>query len=205
MFVDALNSITQLIQQYPTWAGVIVFLVAMIESLAIIGFIVPGVAIMFAIGALISNGTLELLSTVIWAAAGASIGDGLSFVLGWHYKEKVYQLAWLKKHQDLLDNSHQFFEKYGVFSILIGRFVGPIRAIIPLIAGIFGMPIKQYIPINLIASALWSPAYLFPGLIFGTVVSMTPEEWLAYWPISAIVVVIILVIVRFKKNRRYTP
>jgi membrane protein DedA with SNARE-associated domain len=92
-----------------------------------------------------------------------------------------------------------------VFSILIGRFVGPIRAIIPLIAGIFGMPIKQYIPINLIASALWSPAYLFPGLIFGTVVSMTPEEWLAYWPIGAIVVVIILVIVRFKKNRRYTP
>ena len=203
MFADTLNSITQLIQQYPTWAGVIVFLVAMIESLAIIGFIVPGVAIMFAIGALISNGTLDLISTVIWAAAGASIGDGLSFYLGWYYKEKVYQIAWLNKHQDLLDKGHQFFEKYGVFSILIGRFVGPIRAIIPLIAGIFGMPIKQYIPVNIIASALWSPAYLFPGLIFGTVVAMTPVEWLAYWPVGAIVF-LILVLVRLIKKRQHS-
>ncbi|MEH6502300.1 MAG: DedA family protein [Cycloclasticus sp.] len=179
MLADALNSITQLILQYPIWAGAIVFLVAMIESLAIIGFIVPGVAIMFAIGALISNGTLDLLSTVIWAAAGASIGDGLSFALGWHYKDKVYQLAWLKRHQDLLDNGHVFFEKYGVLSILIGRFVGPIRAVIPLIAGILRMPIKQYIPINIIASALWAPAYLLPGLFFAEALSYLPaSSWI---------------------------
>ena len=148
-------------------SGVIVFLVAMLESLAIIGFLVPGAAMMVAFGALISNGILDPYETILYAAVGASIGDGLSFMLGWHYKERVYHLQYFVKNPKLLENGHRFFEKYGTFSILVGRFVGPIRAVIPLIAGILTMPIKKYIPINIIASALWAPAYLFPGYLLG--------------------------------------
>lgn len=201
MFAEFLAFITQLIQQYPTWAGSIVFIVAMVESLAVIGFIVPGVAIMFAIGALISQGSLELISTIIWAAAGASTGDGLSYFLGYHYKEKLYQLRWFKRHQNLLDDGHHFFEKYGVYSILIGRFIGPIRAIIPLIAGILGMPIKHYIPINIIASALWAPAYLFPGIIIAGTASIIPDRWLSFWPITLLIgiIVVISVLIRLYK------
>ncbi|MGB1647598.1 MAG: DedA family protein, partial [Cycloclasticus sp.] len=74
MLADFLNLVTQWVTDYPFWSGAIIFLVAMIESLAIIGFIIPGVAIMFAIGTLIGNGTLDLYSAIIWAAAGASLG-----------------------------------------------------------------------------------------------------------------------------------
>jgi len=182
MFADFINTLTQLIDQYPTWAGLIVCLVAMLESLAIIGVIVPGVAIMFTIGALISNGTLDMVSTVLWAAAGASFGDGLSFALGKHYDKKIYHVTWFKKNPHVLKNGHVFFEKYGAISILIGRFIGPIRAVIPLVAGILDMPIKHYIPTNLIASALWAPAYLMPGFFFGKSIALIPinlqKEWL---------------------------
>lgn len=201
MFAELLESITQLIQQYPTWSGSLVFLVAMVESLAIIGFIVPGVAIMFAIGVLISQGSLDMISTVIWAAAGASTGDALSFFLGYHYKERLYQLGWFKRHQHLLDDGHLFFEKYGVYSVLIGRFIGPIRAIIPLVAGILGMPIKHYIPVNIIASALWAPAYLFPGLIISSAVSIVSEHWFSYWPVALFSFVIVIIIFMRIKQR----
>lgn len=202
MFADFLNNLTDLINQYPTWAGAIVFLVAMVESLAIIGVVVPGVAIMFAIGALISNGTLDLISTVLWAAAGASFGDGLSFALGKYYDEKIYQIAWFKKHPDVLKKGHDFFDKYGLISILIGRFVGPIRAVIPLIAGILNMPVKHYISINIIASLLWAPAYLFPGLLFGNALSSTPSKLLEYSPVViAIIIIVVLLIKQFKKLR----
>ena len=194
MFAELLESITQLIQQHPTWSGSLVFLVAMVESLAIIGFIVPGVAIMFAIGALISQGSLDLISTVIWAAAGASTGDALSFFLGYHYKERLYQLGWFKRHQHLLDDGHRFFEKYGVYSVLIGRFIGPIRAIIPLVAGILGMPIKHYIPVNIVASALWAPAYLVPGLFFGSAFSIIPVTLQNEWLLIALAIVVILIL-----------
>ena len=179
MVADFLNNITDLITQYPAWTGAIIFLVAMFESLAIIGIVVPGVAIMFAIGTLISNDTLDMLSTVLWAAAGASAGDGLSFALGKYYDEKIYQVPWFQKNPSVLEKGHTFFVKYGVFSVLIGRFVGPIRAVIPLVAGILDMPLKHYVPTNIIASLLWAPAYLFPGLIFGSAILIIPEGWLS--------------------------
>jgi undecaprenyl-diphosphatase len=180
MFANFLEIITQWITQYPLWSGIIIFTVAMIESLAIIGIVVPGIAIMFAIGALISNGTLDLVSSIMWAAAGASTGDALSFALGWHYKERIYHVPFFNQHQNLLDQGHNFFEKYGVISILIGRFIGPIRAIIPLIAGILNMPLKYYIPINIVASALWAPFYLVPGLFFGSSI-IELQDYLPDW------------------------
>ncbi len=202
MLTDLLNLITQWVVDYPLWSGALIFSVAMVESLAIVGIVVPGVAIMFAIGTLISNGTLDLLTTTVWAAAGASVGDGLSFALGKHYKEKIYTVSWFEKHPEFLQKGHAFFEKYGMFSILIGRFVGPIRAVIPLIAGVLDMPLKQYIPINIIASILWAPAYLFPGLLFGNAISNTPNSLLDNWPVWLIICVLVILLAKFIKNNR---
>ncbi|ORU91848.1 MAG: phosphoesterase PA-phosphatase [Cycloclasticus sp. symbiont of Poecilosclerida sp. N] len=197
MFADILNVIIQWVTDYPLWSGAIIFLVAMLESLAIIGVVVPGVAIMFAIGTLISNGTLDMFTTTLWAAAGASVGDGLSFALGKHYKDKIHTIPWFKKRPDVLNKGHVFFEKYGVLSILIGRFVGPIRAVIPLVAGILDMPLKQYLPINIIASILWAPAYLFPGLIFGNTLFSTPSSLSENWPIWLVIAVLIVLLAKF--------
>lgn len=197
MFADILNVIIQWVTDYPLWSGAIIFLVAMLESLAIIGVVVPGVAIMFAIGTLISNGTLDMFTTTLWAAAGASVGDGLSFALGKHYKDKIHTIPWFKKRPDVLNKGHVFFEKYGVLSILIGRFVGPIRAVIPLVAGILDMPLKQYLPINIIASILWAPAYLFPGLIFGNTLFSTPSSLSENWPVWLVIAVLIVLLAKF--------
>jgi len=201
MFTEFINLISQWITEYPLFSGGIIFTVAMVESLAIIGILVPGVAIMFAIGTLISNGSLDLVNSILWAAAGASTGDGLSFMLGKHYKQRLYQLPWLKTQHKLLHKGHDFFDKYGVYSILIGRFIGPIRAIIPLIAGILDMPNKHYIPINIIASALWAPAYLFPGMFFGSAVTLLPSQILAYWPWGLAIVILMVVIVKLYSKR----
>ena len=202
MFADFLNTLTELINQNPTWAGLIVFLIAMVESLAIIGIIVPGVAIMFAVGALISNGTLDLVSTVLWAAAGASLGDGLSFALGKHYDQRVYNVNWFKNNPTVLEKGHRFFEKYGIFSVLIGRFVGPIRAVIPLVAGILDMPLKKYIPINIVASLLWAPAYLLPGFFFEKSTTLIPANIQNKWPL---LLIIALCIWGFYKVRNKQP
>lgn len=201
MFAELLDTFTQLINQHPTWAGLIVFLIAMVESLAIIGIVIPGVAIMFGVGTLISNGTLDMASTVMWAAAGASFGDGLSFALGKYYDKKIYTIAWFNNNPDVLKNGHEFFEKYGAISILIGRFIGPIRAIIPLIAGILDMPTKLYIPTNLIASALWAPAYLIPGFFFGKSTTLITTNLENGWPFILLFAVLIWVFYKILKRR----
>jgi len=202
MITDLIALLSQWVTDYPLFSGIIIFAVAMIESTAIIGFIAPGAAIMFAIGTLISSGTLELMSTILWAAAGASTGDALSFALGKHYKEQLYQLPWLKKQPKLLDKGVTFFRKYGIYSIFIGRFIGPIRAIIPLIAGMLDMPNKQYIPINLIASALWAPAYLLPGLLVGTAITSLPDKLFEYWPWGLVFLTLIALAIGIRRKQK---
>ena len=71
---------------HPYWSGALVFLVSMAESLAIVGLVVPGVAIMFGIGAMIGAGSIEFGAAMGWAVTGAIVGDGLSFWLGRRYK-----------------------------------------------------------------------------------------------------------------------
>lgn len=191
MSADFIQQITDWVELYPYWASAVVFLVALLESLALVGILVPGVAIMFAIGSLVGTGALDMTSTVLWAACGASLGDGLSFALGWHFKDRLYRLDYFKRHEKLLDRGHKFFHKFGAVSVLIGRFVGPIRAIVPLIAGMMEMPVRYYLPANLIASALWAPAYLAPGLVFGKSY-VAIFHWLEEWWILVLLVVAFL-------------
>lgn len=188
-----IQQITDWVAQYPYWSGVVVFLVAMLESLAIVGVVVPGVAIMFAIGALIGTGALELIPTLIWAACGASLGDGLSFALGWHFRDRLHRLNYFQQRQDLLDRGHRFFQRYGALSVIIGRFVGPIRAIVPMVAGMLEMPVPRYLAANVLASMLWAPAYLAPGLVFGESYEVI-FRWLEEWWVVVVLALAFLVL-----------
>ncbi|MGD8617175.1 MAG: DedA family protein, partial [Gammaproteobacteria bacterium] len=137
---------------HPVWAGIIVFLVAMAESLAIVGVLVPGVAMMFGVGALISAGALEFWPTVAWAVAGAVLGDGLSFFLGRHFQDHLPGLWPFSRHPEMLQRGIDFFQRYGGKSVVFGRFVGPVRAVIPLVAGMLRMPPGRFLAAN-VASA----------------------------------------------------
>jgi undecaprenyl-diphosphatase len=160
---------------HPVWAGLIVFLVAMAESLAIVGVIVPGVAMMFGIGALISAGALAFWPTLAWAVAGAVLGDGVSFFLGRHYQNQLRGFWPFSRHPEMLDQGVRFFQRYGGKSVVFGRFVGPVRAVVPLVAGMLGMSPIRFLAANVGSALAWAPAYLFPGMVFGASLELASE------------------------------
>ncbi len=155
------------IATHPTWAGLAVFLVAFSESLAIVGLIMPGAFLMFGIGALIALGHLEFLPTMAWAVTGAILGDGLSFWLGHHFRQELRTIWPFRNHPRLVNRGVDFFHHHGGKSILFGRFVGPVRPIMPAVAGMLGMPVGRYLTINVLSGIAWAPAYLLPGMLFG--------------------------------------
>lgn len=114
-------------QRQPGWAGAVVFLMAFAESLAMVGMVVPGVAIMFAVGALIGSGALDFRVMVLWAVIGAVAGDGLSFWLGKKYQRQLTGMWPFSRHPAMLDKGIQFFQRYGGKSVVLGRFFGPVR------------------------------------------------------------------------------
>lgn len=187
------------IQQHPNWTGILIFLFAFGESVLLVGIIIPGAAFLVALGTLVGLGGLDLYTAWLWSSLGGFAGDGLSFWIGHHYKERLLKIWPMYKFPDLIEKGQRFFAKNGGISVFIGRFVGPVRPVIPAIAGMMDMSVKKYIIISIIASILWAPFYLLPGILFGSALEkfaqiagklallllvLTVLIWLTYWLIG---------------------
>lgn len=162
-----LNSLLEWIRLNPGWFSAAICFVAFAESLAIVGLLMPGALILFGFGTLVGIGVLDLTTAWVWCTLGAIAGDGMSFVLGRHFQDRLGEVWPFSRYEKLVSRGRAFFAKHGVKSIFIGRFVGPVRPIIPVTAGAMRMPWRKYVPTNLLASVLWAPAYLLPGVAFG--------------------------------------
>jgi membrane protein DedA with SNARE-associated domain len=173
--MESLNEIFSWINANPAWGGLGVFLIAFFESLALVGLILPGAAMMFGIGALVATDVLPLWPTLVWAALGAIGGDAVSFWLGRHYHMQLKTMWPLRKHPELIANATQFFYRHGGKSILFGRFIGPIRPVIPAVAGMLEMPARRFLLFNVISGILWAPVYVLPGMIFTTSLGLAAE------------------------------
>jgi len=170
-FQPFLNWITA----HPNWAGLAVFIISFSESLVVVGLFVPGVAMMFGIGTLVAMGALHLWVTLAWAAAGAVAGDSLSYWLGHHYQDRLRDVWPIRRYPGLMNRGEQFFQRHGGKSVLFGRFVGPVRPIIPTVAGMLGMPPSRFIMVNVLSAIAWAPAYTLPGVVFGASLGLASE------------------------------
>ena len=172
---ELLQQILAWVSLHPGWSYSVIFLVAMAESLAIVGLIVPGVVIMFGIGALIASGAIAFWPAMGWAVVGAVAGDGLSFWLGRHYQERLSAIWPFSRYPESIHQGKRFFEKYGGKSVALGRFFGPIRAVIPLVAGMMGMTPLRFLFANVLSALAWAPLYLLPGMVFGASMELASE------------------------------
>ena len=152
---------------HPYFSICIAFFVSFLESIAIIGLIIPGSMTMSWIGLLIVTGVVPKYSTIIAAIIGAIIGDGISYLIGYKYKESILHKWPINKYPKTIKKGKEFIVKYGILSIFLGRFIGPIRAIIPLIAGMFNMTPKKYFIASIPSGILWAPSYILPGAFLG--------------------------------------
>ncbi|NOX09065.1 MAG: phosphatase PAP2 family protein [Gammaproteobacteria bacterium] len=173
--MDLLQGLLQWVAEHPTWSGIVVFIIACSESLAVIGLFMPGAVLMFGIGAIIASDSMPLGSTLIWAISGAFVGDGLSFWLGHHYRESLYKLWPFSRHPGLMQRANNFFQQHGIKSIALARFIGPLRPIVPAIAGMSQMPARTFYLVNGLSALLWAPAYIIPGMIFGASLELAAE------------------------------
>lgn len=122
---------------------------------------------------------LTTLPLYYFVFAGAVLGEYLSFAIGRHYQDRVRHWQIFIKHPDWLIKTDLFFERFGVASIALGRFVGPVRAFVPLIAGMSSMSVHRFQIINILSALVWAPMYLIPGVIVGASFQIdTSQSWL---------------------------
>lgn len=173
---DVVSPLLQWLNANPEWAGFVTFLISAAESIAIIGTIIPGSITMTAIGTLAGAGIIPLWATIFWATLGAIVGDGVSYWIGHYFKDRLRNVWPFKSNPNILREGEKFVHKYGVMSVFIGRFVGPVRALVPLVAGMLGMKPLQFTIANVTSAIGWAPAYMLPGILLGAASLELPPD-----------------------------
>ena len=141
----------------------IVFVLAFGESLAFISLVLPFWAMLVGIGTLITVSGLDFWSIWIAASLGAALGDWLSYWIGGRFQYRVAGWWPLSRYPSMLPSGVVFFKRWGWMAVVGGRFSGPLRATVPLAAGIAGMPMMAFQLANFGSAFLWSASLMLPG------------------------------------------
>ncbi len=153
----------------------LVFLIAFAESFAFVGNLIPGSILIYLAGFVASRGYMNIITLIWFTAAGAALGDVLSYFLGtkgkrfFREENKFLKLSHLEKGE-------QFFQKHGAKGVLFGRFVGPLRPVIPFVAGLSKMDRKVFLLWDISSVFIWTIIHLFVGYFFGGAIDVV-ETW----------------------------
>jgi undecaprenyl-diphosphatase len=170
-----LQDLTDWIAMHPHAFSVAVFFIAMMESLVVLGLLIPGAALLFGAGALMATGTLPIMPIMLCTIAGAIVGDFISFLLGHHYHQRLRVIWPFRRYPVLVNRGVDFFVRHGGKSVFMARFIGPLRPIVPAIAGMMNMTTTRFLLVDIFASILWAPVYILPGMVFGASLGLAAE------------------------------
>lgn len=165
--MDYLNSLLPTIEHFRLLGYWIIFLISIMESLAFIGLFIPGTVFLVAIGGtLCAKGVLSAGDVIWFSAVGAVVGDMISFYLGRHGTRLASR--WEKIiHSTYMDHGERFLAAHGNKSVFLGRFIGPIRPILPFAAGFFRMPPQRFLFWDILSAPCWATTYVCMGYFFG--------------------------------------
>jgi membrane protein DedA with SNARE-associated domain len=160
---DIAQPLLDFIKAHSEWAGLVMFITAFGESFAFLSLLFPGTTVLVAAGTLLAAGTLPYPAILIGAVLGAVLGDSVSYWLGRNFGGGIVRVWPFSRHPELLSRGILFFERHGGKSVFIGRFFGPVRAVIPLAAGIMQMSRGRFWIANVTSALVWAPMLLLAG------------------------------------------
>ena len=196
------------VSEHTGLAYLALFLAALLEAVPIVGSVIPGSTIIFALSALVPGGELRLEWVLAAATAGALLGDGSAFWLG-HREQREILNAWpLSNYPRVVARSETFFHRWGALAVFFARFIPPIRAFVPITAGALDMSPLTFFAVNIPAVLLWAPAHVLPGVLAVSALhrygGFTPHAGVAkhYWILSVIAGALIIAAVTWVIRRR---
>jgi membrane protein DedA with SNARE-associated domain len=166
-FSGWIDAVLAFVRTNQAWLAPSVFLLAFCESLAFVSLLVPATAILGAVGLLIGAGDIPFWTPFLAAVAGAFIGDWVSYEIGRRFKDDVKRMWPLNRQPQLYERGEAFFRRYGAPGYFGGRFVGPLRAVFPLICGVTAMRPMVFHATNAASAIAWAAVFLGAGVGVG--------------------------------------
>lgn len=181
------NFVFAVIKDFGWLGNWLFFVITILECIPIVGSLLPSGSIIYLGAILAAQGSFNVWEIIIFAVAGSTIGDYLVYVLGrwgrgWLNKKNLIRSDWIEKGE-------VFFKKYGNKSILWGRFSGPVRAVVPFVAGATRMKQDVFFFWNFISAVAWTLFYVILGYFSGNILTVLIKKWSHRFGLIALVAV----------------
>ena len=179
------------------WINWAAFTLVFLESLIIIGLFTPATLIVPGIGALAASVGIGPIEIFLYATLGMICGDSISYLIGKFIGNRV--ISWFPEDQrPYVERARIFIKKYGILSVALGRFVGPLRCLVPLTAGTLGMNSKIFFPVEILSAPAWTAVYVLTGYFLGVVF----VEYFTYFLLAIVFIVSTYVFFKDPMNLR---
>lgn len=164
-FEEMTRGLAEFVRDHQMWAMPVVFTLAFAESLAFLSLIIPAWGALVSIGALIGVSGISFWPIWLAAGLGAAFGDWFSYWIGYKFHDRIAHMWPMSSFPDMLPRAERFMKKWGVPGVFIGRFSGPLRATVPLVAGVVEMPYWHFQFANFTSAFVWSGILMAPGIL----------------------------------------
>ena len=162
-----IDTVVSLVASHPGAALAAVFLAAIIEAVAIVGILIPGTPILMAVAGAAAMAGQPMAPFLTLSILGAVIGDFMSFWAGKRFSSRLQRLWPFTQRPGLMKNATGFFDRYGVYSVALCRFVPVLRSTVPLVAGMAGMGRRRFVAANVASAFVWAPLHIYPAQLAG--------------------------------------
>jgi membrane-associated protein len=165
---DLEGFLTDLSDTLGAWTYALVAGLGFLETGAFVGLIAPGETAIVLGGVVAAEGGVDLPVIILVAWLAAALGDLASFALGQRLGRRflVARGPRLGVTAARLERVEEFFDRHGPKAILVGRFIGIVRAVAPFLAGASGMRLRSFLPWSLLGTFLWATAFTLVGYAF---------------------------------------
>ena len=174
---DLEAALTDLSETLGNWTYALVGGLAFLETGAFVGLVAPGETAVVLGGVVAAHGEIDLwaILLLVWGAAAA--GDLASFALGRRLGRPflIARGPRIGVTAPRLERVERFFDRHGPKAILVGRFVGIIRAVAPFLAGASGMRVRAFLPWSLLGTLVWAATFTLVGYAFSESFSSAAE------------------------------
>ena len=189
------------LQQNPEWIAWGLFISAFIESFAIIGIFIPGVVLLALIAGMAASADIHIASVLIIVYSASCLADISSFLIGIKLHKKIDSIWPFKNNPGWLKKGREFFKTYGILGVFVGRFIGPVRPVMPITAGSMGMKFKHFLGVDLLSGLIWAPLYSLPGYFAGKIVFENTDSIYLFLGLAVILTLVILIFKKIFRDR----
>jgi len=190
-----------LIRDYGMWTYLIFFIIVFCETGLVVTPFLPGDSLLFVAGTFAALGSLNLMWLLVILSAAAILGDTINYWIGNYIGPKVFQMQNSRVfRKEYLDRTHQFYEKYGPITIVIGRFIPIIRTFAPFLAGVGSMTYGKFLIYNVVGGILWIASFTLGGYFFGNLPFVKKNFTLVI--VAIIVISVMPTVIEYLRQRR---